>query len=254
VPAAADAWVTAPPRGEAGATTTSSAWDVTPVATVVTCRTSLSRRRQWQAVRFTDDQIAEFSHRARTDLHRSAESGSRLIVDQKRRLAELERRKQKLIDAYMADAIPVVDLKARQARLGAEIADAKRLIQHAQTASDAVFERLEQVITLLTRAERLYAAAEPQSRQILNSAVFEAFRVDSVDPTATSLPTVADAPLTPVVAAVIAPPLGRPAIPDESEDADNHSTTEGSNLSYLAVEVGFEPTEELPPHTLSRRA
>jgi site-specific DNA recombinase len=127
--------------------------------------------RQWIAVRFTDDQVAEFSQRARYDLHRSAESGSRLIADQKRRLAELEHRKQKLIDTYMADALPIEELKPRQHRVGTEIADAKRLIQNAQTPSDEVTNRLEQVISLLRHAERLYAACGPDARQLLKRRV-----------------------------------------------------------------------------------
>lgn len=112
--------------------------------------------RAWVAVRFTEDQVAEFSERARDDLHRSAESGSRLIADQRRRLAELERHRQKLLDAYMADALPVEVLKERQTRVASEIADAKRLMQNAQVANDQVFARLEQVISLLSHAERLY--------------------------------------------------------------------------------------------------
>ncbi|MCW3078509.1 MAG: Resolvase domain protein, partial [Bacteroidetes bacterium] len=82
-------------------------------------------QRHWSAIKFTDDQVLEFSSRARDDLRRSAESATKLIVDQRRRLAELERRQQKLIDAYMADALPIDALKERQTRVAAEIADAK---------------------------------------------------------------------------------------------------------------------------------
>lgn len=46
--------------------------------------------------------------------------------------------------------------------------------------------------------------------------------------------------------------------PDDHRDRKNpHQAggpNGGSNANYLAVAVGFEPTEELPPHTLSRRA
>jgi site-specific DNA recombinase len=97
---------------------------------------------RWVTVEFTDTEIAAFSKRARNDLHQSAESSSRLIVDQRRRLADLERQRQKLLDAYMVDALPVDVLKERQAGLGAEIADAKRLLQNAQTANEEVFARL----------------------------------------------------------------------------------------------------------------
>lgn len=154
-------------------------------------------------MRFNDDQVAEFSDRARDDLHRSAESGSRLIVDQRRRLAELERHQQKLLDAYMAEAMPLDVLKVRQGKVGAEIADAKRLIQNAQTASDEVFARLEQVIALLTHAERLYASVGDEARAILNTAVFGTFEVDSLPDDGANIPNVSKTPLSPLVAAVV---------------------------------------------------
>jgi site-specific DNA recombinase len=78
--------------------------------------------QQWASVRFTDEEVAAFGSRARDDLHRAAESGSRLITDQRRRLAELERHQQKLLDAFMADALPVDVLKTRQSQVSAEIA------------------------------------------------------------------------------------------------------------------------------------
>lgn len=126
--------------------------------------------REWTGVSFTDKQVAEFSQRARDDLHRSSESGSRLITDQKRRLAELERRREKLLDAYMADALPVGLLSERQGRVEVEIADAKRLIRNAQTAGAEVSSRLERVMELLRHdraaVHRLRAGSQshPQPR------------------------------------------------------------------------------------------
>jgi len=190
--------------------------------------------RQWLTVRFTDDQIADFSQRARDDLHRNAESGSRLIVDQRRRLAELERHKQKLVDAYMADALPIEELKPRQARVASEIADAKRLMQNAQTASDEVLARLEQVISLLTHAERLYAAVGNEARQLLNTAVFNKFTVDSQPDGPGKAAVITKAPLTPVIDAVLA----RRAAEDGNERTPGElSLTRGSILDQLAVAV-----------------
>lgn len=208
--------------------------------------------KRWASVRFTDDQIAEFSQRARDDLHRSAESGSRLIADQRRRLAELEHHQQKLIDAYMANALSVEVLKERQERVEVEIADAKRLIANAQTASDEVNARLEQVISLLKHAERLYKAAGDEARAILNHAVFGPFEIDTLPDDGTTAPTVSRAPLTPVVGAVvgISPVL---EARDERTPA-GLSLDGGSNVTNLAVAVGFEPTVGVNPHTLSRRA
>lgn len=210
---------------------------------------------EWQRVRFSHDQIAEFSQRARDDLHRSAESGSRLIADQKRRLAQLERDKQKLVDAYMVDALPVDVLRERQARAAAEIADSCRLIQNAQVSSDQVFERLEQVIDLLKHASKLYNACGPEAQQTLNSAVFEGFWLDFIDAEGISRPSVASAPLAPIIEAIVNET--QPEAPEtapHAETPESFTPTGGSNVTHLAVVVGFEPTVGVNPHTLSRRA
>lgn len=147
-----------------------------PYLSVIEVEDAIERR--WSIVRFSGDEVEAFSKRARDDLHRSAESGSRLIVDQRRRLAELERHRQKLLDAFMVDAMSVEVLKQRQTQVEAEIADAKRLIANAQTASDEVFARLEQVIALLAHANRLFASVGEEARELLNAAVFGPFVLD----------------------------------------------------------------------------
>lgn len=191
---------------------------------------------EWQSIQFTDDQIAAFSERSRADLHRSAESGTRLIVDQRRRLAELERHRQKLVDAYMAEALPVEALKERQDGISAEIADAKRLMESAQTHSTELFDRLDQVIALLRSAKQLYASVGDDARQTLNNAVFVKFTVDLRDSDGQRVATVANAPLAPVVAAVVVPEAQTQRTPDE------FSPVGGSILNHLAEAEGFEPS------------
>lgn len=201
--------------------------------------------RQWTGVRFTDEEIAEFSQRARDDLHRSAESGSRLIVDQRRRLAELERHHQKLLGASMVDAPPVDVVKERQTRIGAEIADAQRLMQNAQTTTDEVFARLEQVISLLTHAEKLYRSVGDEAREILNTSVFRILHVDAVPEDGGNVPAITAAPLTGPVGAIVG---------QKERTPGELSLTEGSNLTQLAEGEGFEPSEPKRAHLFSRQA
>lgn len=191
---------------------------------------------EWKRVSFTDDEVTRFSDRARSDLHRSAESGSRLMADQRRRLAELERQQAKLLNAYMAGALPVDLLKQRQDRVGIELADAKRLIQSTQTNSDEISARLEQVIALLRDAEKLYAAAGDEARQVLNQAVFGTFSINRADEGIAAGQITADAPLNPVVDVVV-------RIPDRNERTLGElSLAEGSILTQLAETEGFEPS------------
>lgn len=194
--------------------------------------------------------MAAFGSRARDDLHRAAESGSRLITDQRRRLAELERHQQKLLDAFVADALPVDVLKTRQSQVSAEIADAKRLIGNAQTHSEELFARLDQLTNLLTHADELYSTCADEGRELLNRAVFEVFRVDSKRNDEGLGTVVADAPLTPVfdaVAAVI--PSGR-----HEKTPDRLKPVEGPNVTQLAEVARFELARGLNLNPLSRRA
>ncbi|GAB3990722.1 hypothetical protein GCM10028771_07970 [Nocardioides marmoraquaticus] len=208
--------------------------------------------RQWIAVRFSDEQIVEFSQRARNDLHRSTEAGSRLIADQRRRVADLERQQQKLMDAFLADAMSVQVLKARQIEVESQLADAHRLLASAQTSGEAVSARLEQVLDLLRHAEALYATVDDDARKLLNHAVFETFLVDrkQEDGQTTIL---ARAPLTPLVEAVIAGPSDDGG-PETAGTPGDLAVAGGSNLTHLAVAEGFEPSVGLHPQTLSRRS
>ncbi|GAB3072974.1 hypothetical protein GCM10027215_09420 [Nocardioides zeae] len=240
-----------------------------PYLSVIEVEEAIERR--WSVVRFSDDQIEAFSKRARGDLHRSAESRSRLIVDQRRRLAELERHRQKLLDAFMIDAVSVEVLKQRQTQVEAEIADAKRLIANAQTTSDEVFARLEQVIALLTHADRLYASVGEEARELLNSAVFGPFDLDfradaegegapGERPTpATSARVAATAAFTAPVGAVLGDgaavsPTGRARTGSATGEGGDARTPaglmlgEGSNVSHLAEVGGFEPPRALTQH------
>lgn len=86
----------------------------------------------------------------------------------------------------------------------------------------------------------------------LNAAVFVAFHIDSDDPAATSRPTLAQAPLSPVVAAVVASADSRlaNAEPGKKRTPGERSSTEGSNLTHLAVEVDLnsEKTRDFAVH------
>ena len=173
----------------------------------------------------------------------------RLLADQRRRLVGLEAQQAKLLDAYMADAIPVDLLKQRQTALSGEIADAKRLIAEAQSLGDQLSDRLKHVLALLHRAGSLYETAADEDRRLLNEAVFEAMFIDSQGPLTGDAPVVEEAPLSPIVQAVVtAAPPGNAGTP-VGRNAD-----EGSNVTQLAVAEGFEPSVDLRPQTLSRRS
>lgn len=203
----------------------------------------------WSRIRFTPQVLDDIETQAVADFDTLLGEKDKLAAEQRRRLIQLERQKTKLIDAYMADALPVEDLKARQSQLAQEIADARRLITESDIQRSDLRNRLQVVLTLLRRARHSYDAATGTTRQLLNSAMFERFEVDSRDtgPTANGWtpqePLVQRAELTEIVdgvlhyhpdAALYDAPNGDPvAIPfGSSFDPSNtpHLTSENTEL------------------------
>lgn len=87
--------------------------------------------RYWQQKKLSPELIELVRDSVTEELERRSATDKKLLVTQKRRLLKLERTRQKLIDAYLAEAIPVADLKQRQQALAVEQRDAERLIELA---------------------------------------------------------------------------------------------------------------------------
>ncbi len=102
----------------------------------------------------------------------------KVLESRRRRLVRLERTRQKLIDAYIAEAIPVADLKKRQEALAVEQAEAERLIQLSSVNHEIMQQRLEIAFGLLEHCERLYVGESAKTRRDLNQAFFEALKID----------------------------------------------------------------------------
>ncbi len=212
-------------------------------ATVQLDRETIQAMRE-QVLQALDDRDAQ--GRVATDLQRS-------------RLAKLERTKTKLVDAYLADAIPVDELKRRQEGLAVEIQDAQRRLAEATADRDLILERLEIVLDLLNRCDEFYATSAEQDRRLLNQAVFTRFDIN-----VTEVPQVAGEMNLPFTyLRDVAQAVTHTGSPQRAKAcAHKGSTTKnpglfrdrGSNVSLLAERVGFEPTVRLPAHLFSRQA
>ncbi len=83
------------------------------------------------------------------------------------------------IDAYLAEALSVTDLKPRQEALGVEEREAERLISLASAGHVLAEDRLEVGRGLLAHCDRLYATAADTERRQFNQAFFTALYVDT---------------------------------------------------------------------------
>lgn len=132
-------------------------------------------------VTFTPTQVEETRASALSDLHEHMANSTELAEQQASRLVVLERRKQKLIDAYLEDAIPAEELKPRQIEVAREIAEAKSLISNANDDHSVLQARLETVLSLLSRAGQLWQRSTDDAMRWLLKAVFEHIAIDLED-------------------------------------------------------------------------
>ena len=235
--------------------------------------------RVWRTqVQFTKQTIQEVGELARASLDARQEQDQALLANQRQRLLKLERKKQKLIDAYLDEAIPVEDLKLRQTAVLAEIHDANRLIAACQQNMELVRKHLELVLLLLANAGKLYRQAVGEQRKWLNQAVFEKILIDLTGdddphPTQETLSVEMTGDLAEPMAIVaglaqlgtngrksrdraVHTPTGaenrKPK--GQNETPRSLALAGGFNVTNLAEPVGFEPTVGSHPHNFSRVA
>lgn len=137
--------------------------------------------RIWSNIHYDQPTLDDIRTQVTADFDLMLAEQEKLADEQRRRLIRLERQKNKLIDAYMADALPVEDLKQRQMAVAAEIVDARRLIAASDIQRAEILKRLDIVLALLEKARHVYDTAAPDIRRLLNTAMFNWFKVDSRD-------------------------------------------------------------------------
>jgi DNA invertase Pin-like site-specific DNA recombinase len=203
----------------------------------------------WQEQSLAPELIDGIRQSVTGDLEEQRKQDKKLLATQKRRLHKLESQRQKLIDAYLAEAIPVTDLKQRQEALAAEQRDAERLIELAGVNHDLVEERLETALELLEHCDRLYVGAPDNVRRSFNQAFFEALYIDENG--------VQRAEMRPPFAQLKDKVIGLLDEDDVDDDIDSSNGrsgnlpktkknpssggTRGSNETLLAERRGFEP-------------
>ena len=139
-------------------------------------------RREWRRkVHFSPEQIEQVSADVQIQLELHQTNDCKLVETQKRRLVVLERKKQRLLDAYLDCVIEEADLKNRQGGLLAEIDDAKRLIRQSEFSVEVAQERVALLLRLMSKAVALYDAMTDEQKGWLNRTVFTSIRVDVID-------------------------------------------------------------------------
>ena len=209
-------------------------------------------------VSFSPDFIEELRPKIHASLRELEASNIKLQKEQKKRLAQLERKKEKLVEAYLNDALPVEDLRVLQDKVAKEMHGVELLLQNADQGTKQVKERLDTILNLMKNAGQLYEACSDKDRQRLNQCLFEVVYVlageDNKD--ATSITINADlSPPAAATKAALAKARDKVVKSKKSVQKGNkerNSNNEAdflftgcSNLTQLAEDEGFEPSIRL---------
>ena len=158
--------------------------------------------------------------------------------------AKLDAERLKLVQAHYADAIPRDLLKTEQDRIRAALdAITHRLDNLATTYADAR-DGLDQLTSILTDLDDLYAKAEPAERRILNQALFKKISIDDEEHV-TYEPTDA---ITGVLAHLDA------EVPDNLTPETNLPRDHAGQVSNFSTYVDLRGFEPLTSSMRTRRA
>ena len=198
-------------------------------------------------------------------------------------MIEVERKKRKLLDAYLADAVALEDLRPKQEALHQELVDAQRLIDSVTIRSDGIRDRLKTALKVLERADALYRVCNDDQRATLNLAAFDGLYLDVDDD---GQPRITESALNPEFASLIElarnreqwqpatcsslklyagrrlytrPGRGAQLVRTTPEGTTRRDLTGvtpgcGSNLIHLAEREGFEPSKPLLTYCISSAA
>ncbi len=187
----------------------------------------------WRKVRLPKPRADEVRERLGAALTGMRSVSEQEAGRQRRRLVHLERERDKLLQAFYADAIPVEQLKREQDRIARDAAAADRQLEIAEQGVADVEHVLNQALELAERCSVTYAGADPATRRQWNQAFFERLNVsveDIDDERAPPFKDLTDPQLYKRLGQSEAPPAKRP------------SRGDGSKERHLVGAAGFEPT------------
>jgi len=189
----------------------------------------------WHRTSLTDQQADVIRHLVRDELDRLRTGRSSDLKSIERTVAKLTGTKQRLLDAYLAEAVQLADFRTKQELLDAQLSAAQRRLNDLTEDYESVEARVEIVLSLLRRAGDFYAQCPEDSRALLNRAVFTRILVDVHEngPTSTGQ-------LTDIVKSVLVAQAPDPATQSTSRPPTYRKNprqafqlAEGSNVGHL---------------------
>jgi site-specific DNA recombinase len=135
----------------------------------------------------TPTEIAERQAAIRSYYEAERVTHAKHLSIQRERLSAIERRRDKLFDAYAADAIPLAQLKRQQDELSAEAAGTEAVLDIAATNWAKVEVLATRSMALAGDAQSAYEVAPPMLRRTMNQVFFKKLFVTDDSITAATL-------------------------------------------------------------------
>jgi site-specific DNA recombinase len=103
----------------------------------------------------------------------STEHAEAEVKAQRSRIAKLMRRREKVKEAYLADALDITDLKFEQKRIAHELLDAETIVQKHATQLSDIDNGVTAVLSLLARPATFYASGSRAIQRLMLQELFD---------------------------------------------------------------------------------
>lgn len=241
-----------------------------------------SVERYWSTKSLSPSTATAVRHAIEHDLTTMRTSRSRELRSAQTQVTRLTKAKQRLLDAYLAEALTVTDFKTKQTEIGTELTAAQSRLDALQQDDDRLLVHVDLVLSVLQQIVTLYRACPDDAKQLINQALARKLYLDTTgvsdadfddsvatvldladdtDPgiqdthgnrTAQNHPdTTLDHPGRPQARQDSTP---TPHTPTTKNPARSLRTERGSYVAHLAEAEGFEPSMGATPNRISSAA
>ena len=210
----------------------------------------------WQQQTLSPEALGEAKTALDAEVAALKTSQTRDLAAARREVSRLTSTKQRLLDAYLAEAVSLEDFQHKQADITAQLTSAQQRLDDLGADTDRLEARLDIVLSLLARAGEFYAACPDDAKQLLNRAVFDSIQIGPDESNGIHSEVVE------VVRGLAGTGRQRPHTPSQGSQTrqplTNHAKNPrpalvgpdgGSNVNNLAEREGFEPSVRVAPHT-----
>ena len=127
----------------------------------------------YRAIQLSAADRTQIEHYLHDELAQIEGDKAKVVRSLTTRRTNIEDRRRRLLHAHYEGAIPLDLLKEEQAKLTSELGQIERQLTAYQADAAEIHQRLTQALDLLEDCHRLYQAAPPHLKKLLNQVFFE---------------------------------------------------------------------------------